>query len=346
LTFHELSEQFAIVDEYNAWDVFVRTSQAEGSPALNVMVVRDFGGELVGAGGFSVGQPGFPLRHGTLLSGVVMLTFDDDFDALVLRHEAGHLAGIYHTSEIEPGGYQDHLDDTPFCDDPWDQMESCPDYDNLMFPIAGSLAMQLSPKQQRIVQGSLLYRAIVQAGDPPVPPMDEGGVNDPDDPSGTGSPGADDGMASGAARAGLEAPLGAPTRPSEQPWAAGLPASLAAYLLGHWAPAFGGASPFAAAARLAEGDRELLWSIGLDERAPSRVRMRALITLGHLAPNAELRRRLARLGATRLAPGRVRIGALRALEAAGAPELDGLARALTADADSLVASVAKRQGAR
>ncbi|MBW2527108.1 MAG: hypothetical protein JRI23_23200, partial [Deltaproteobacteria bacterium] len=226
LSFYTLSEQFAVVDEYNAWDLLTRTSQAQGRPALNVMVVRDFGGELVGAGGFSVGQPGFPLRHGTLLSGVVMLTFDPDFDALVLLHETGHLSGVYHTSEIDPGGYQDHLDDTPFCDDPWGLMESCPDFDNLMFPIAGSLAMQLSPKQQRVIQGSLLYRAVVQPGDPPVPSLEEEPMPGPGGGALPSHPG-DEQAAVDAARSPAPRRPAAPTRPSTEPWATDLPTGLA-----------------------------------------------------------------------------------------------------------------------
>lgn len=341
ITFFELSDQFAIIDEYNAWELFLRTSQAERRPSLNVMVVSDFAGDLVGAGGFSVGQPGFPLQHGTLLSGVVMLTYDPDFDVLVLRHEAGHLAGVYHTSEIEEGGFQDHLDDTPFCDDPWTLMESCPDFDNLMFPIAGSLAMELSPKQQRIVQGSLLYRAIVQAGDPPVPPLEEASPDE--DGAAPAAPSSGAGAApAGPSRLPPAAATRVPSRPSEQPWAAQLSPPLAALLYGHWSGELGTRRLFAQTAQLAHGDRELLWSVAMDARAPERVRSRALVTLGYLAPDAELRRRLARVSASRLAPARLRVAALGALAAARAPELEPVARSLRRDANRLIGRAAQR----
>jgi hypothetical protein len=109
--------------------------------------------------------------------------------------------------------------------------------------------------------------------------------------------------------------------------------------MGVWEVGYG-PSPVEVAARLAREDAELLWSIGSDHRAPAPARMRALMTLGLLEPDAELRRQLARLATMRAAHPRVRVGALRALAAAQAPELGELRVRLRGDAETLVARVA------
>lgn len=337
VTFFELSEQFYSIDLYDVFDLYMQTSAAERRPSLNVLLVGLFTGELADAGGFTLGAPGYPLDHGHGLSGVTMLTFNDIyFDALVLRHEAGHLSGLYHTSEFEIG-FGDYLSDTPLCPDVWNMMESCPDYDNLMFPTGGGGQEILSPKQQTVIRGSTLYRGIVQEGDPPVPPLDEiaapgagaGQEPEPNEPSD---------VAARETRPRLRA------RGAGAEWAEGLPPSLAAFLSGIWEVGQGGPPPGEVARHLASYDAELLWSIGADHRAPAYVRMRALSSLGRLAPDATLRLQLARLAATRSAPARVRVGALRALDDARAPELAPLRTRLAHDTERLVAEAAARLG--
>jgi hypothetical protein len=90
-------------------------------------------------------------------------------DATGLRHEAGHFAGLFHTSEFAPG-YGDPLSDTPQCDDPATLLETCPDFGNAMFPGGLSTPGTLSPLQVRVVQASALYRGVYAPGEEPMEP--------------------------------------------------------------------------------------------------------------------------------------------------------------------------------
>jgi hypothetical protein len=113
--------------------------------AINVVLVDDI--VLADAAG-TIGQagllPGPAGLHGTEFSGVVAsaATFRDNpaYLALILAHETGHFLGLRHTSELFTEevtfGRTDPLEDTPECPDVAAILEACPDYDNLMFPLA------------------------------------------------------------------------------------------------------------------------------------------------------------------------------------------------------------------
>jgi hypothetical protein len=343
VSFFTIDESFAVIDEDNFIDLFMQTAAAPTIPALNVLAVGYLTGWFEGAGGFTLGAPALPLEHGTLQSGLVMMVFQMvTMDSIIVRHETGHLAGLFHTSEIDPG-YGDALDDTPFCPDVEAMLDSCPDVDNLMFPYGGlGSALELSPKQIKVIQASALHRGIVEEGGAPAIPMPAGGSN-AQGASAAGAAG--QGSAASASPIGLGYGHGPGARrhvpASRQPWARSLPAPLAHFLAAHWERGFGLPDPFELLRRLGGDDPKLLWSVAADEQAPAHVRMRALLALGRLAPTAAPRAELIRL-AERTDEGRlVRLGALRALAAGSSKDARTVAERLVHDADRVVALTAE-----
>jgi hypothetical protein len=116
----------------------------------------DFGYKAV-AGGIP-GAPGSFQRPG---SGIVAAK---QSTGLVMgklaAHEIGHFLGLYHTTELTGGG--DLISDTPLCPG-GTAVESCPDFQNIMFPeyLLAPEPLQLSDGQRRAVQGSpWLYRYV------------------------------------------------------------------------------------------------------------------------------------------------------------------------------------------
>jgi hypothetical protein len=89
-------------------------------------------------------------------------------DANVLRHEAGHFAGLFHTTEFDPTA-EDPLSDTPRCADV-NGLEACPDFTNVMFPVGATTPGELTAQQTRVVQGSALYRGVYAPGEAPMTP--------------------------------------------------------------------------------------------------------------------------------------------------------------------------------
>ena len=76
-------------------------------------------------------------------------------------HELGHFIGLEHTTEFD--GYADTLNDTPACTNlAKNQLASCPDHDNLMFPTSNLATSEpsiaVSPMQRALVRASALYR--------------------------------------------------------------------------------------------------------------------------------------------------------------------------------------------
>lgn len=350
VTFHELAEEWAFLDEESFFQVFEQTAGAPGKPALNVLFVAGLTGELEGAAGVSPGAPGYPLEHGTHLSGIVALVyFDTAIDTVILRHEAGHLAGLFHTSEFAPG-YGDALGDTSLCDDVPSKLEGCPDYDNIMFPTGGSLLMQLSPQQTQVIRASALYRGIVEAGGAPALPLATGGDVDPGGAWGAladSSMGAHGGgSASDAARAGSHA-VRAGNRAAKGSWSAGLSRAAAEHLAGLWCPHGARVDPFAVLRDLGGDDPVQLAAIGTDRSAPHYVRRRALAAAGRAAPPAEVTALLAAIAESPSAPRHVRLGAIEGAAAAGsAGDRAAMASRLAGDSDPLVAALAKRVASR
>lgn len=174
VTFTNIGSQYSNVDDYEEFRTLLASSSTAASvPAVNLFVVGDFDGDVNNALGIAGGIPGSPMVHGTHHSGVAYApTFNAGYDASVLAHEIGHLAGLFHTTEFQTETVVfDPLGDTAQCPNIQNQNpDNCPDVSNVMFPIAYG-GSQLSPLQVRVLQGSATYRGILDAGGSPSGPL-------------------------------------------------------------------------------------------------------------------------------------------------------------------------------
>jgi hypothetical protein len=337
-----LAEEFYEVDDDNFFLALESTAGAPGKPALNILAVGFLGGSIEGAAGVTPGAPSNPLEHGTHQSGFFwMVQQDGFFDETILRHEAGHLAGLFHTSEFE-AGLGDALGDTPLCPNVEEQFSACPDYSNLMFPTGGDTSNTLSEQQETVIHASPLYRGIVEDGGGPALPLQQ-----------VQSPGARevrqerarDGQvtrARSAARAHRAALAGAAS------WRSGLGKPAASFLGGLWCPDAsrrGSAQPaddfHARLARLGGDDMATMLSVATDPGAPIRVRTRALAAVARTAPVDALPR-IEALAEDAGTPRALRIAALRAAQQAAPSRGAALALRLHGDADRFVAASARR----
>lgn len=171
-------QQYRIIrDQDDLHDVLAITFKPtdEGSPGddlvLNIVMVDDItfndGSDTVGQAGLVPGPAGL---HGIRTGGVVIETTSlreaPEYLALIAAHETAHFMGLRHTSELFSETYAfgrtDPLEDTPECPDVGALMEACPDYENLMFPIAPFARTQstvdLSDDQGWVLRNSPLVR--------------------------------------------------------------------------------------------------------------------------------------------------------------------------------------------
>ena len=264
---------------------------------------------------------------------VMMITGDSNLDRVVLRHEAGHFAGLMHTTEIDVGA--DALADTPQCSDVEQQLFNCPDFDNLMFPFANEFSpMQTSEGQETIVQASAIYRGAVEPGGGFAEPLDQAMAKwqSPPEREPTGSSLVSSELAAKVKHVALSA--------TDTGWRAHASSPAIPSLLG---AAWCGTTPsngYDVLEALGAQPDELI-AIGLDPSAPAHVRLRALAGAGRLTPSLDGLDTLERLAADRGLPRLVRIGALDGLSHAAPSRLHALA--LHADADPVVATVASRR---
>ncbi len=131
-----------------------RDPTLSGHLSADVFLVDDI---LIGGGvivlGVSAGVPGPPGLHGNAGNGLVFnisdLGNDNRFVGYIMAHELGHYLGLRHTSEVVLGlgndteaeyealvGASDPIMDTPTCDMPQSTGQNCPDFTNLLFPLA------------------------------------------------------------------------------------------------------------------------------------------------------------------------------------------------------------------
>jgi hypothetical protein len=161
VSFFKLGQSAEIIDhEVEFRELLKSTRDVVGErPALNLILVQDM--SKLFAVGKPGGTPGLTMWHGSYIGGVAMeVSSDGHFDALVLRHQVGHMAGLFHTTErtdMAAKGKIDALDDTPSCDDTL-KLDFCPDAANVMFPVPNSAwSGALTAQQTAVVHGSTLY---------------------------------------------------------------------------------------------------------------------------------------------------------------------------------------------
>ncbi|MBS2020061.1 MAG: hypothetical protein JST00_44790 [Deltaproteobacteria bacterium] len=164
VVFHAEKASLAQLDDNEILDGFaVSAGTKDGTQSMHVLFTNAInqGGQPVAAG-ISPGIPGAAGIFGRNVSGIIVAPMDDDqTDALTMLHEMGHFIGLNHTTEFD-GQSADPLSDTPRCTTIANQqLGSCGDRANVMFPagpIAGPVA--LSPTQVRVYRGSPVYKAL------------------------------------------------------------------------------------------------------------------------------------------------------------------------------------------
>jgi hypothetical protein len=337
VTFYPLDAAFSTVGSQTELSNLFEASAGSGAvPALNLFVIGNFGaafGEAIGVAG---GIPGSPMQHGTGMSGVAYEPSGNaEYDASVLRHETGHLAGLFHTTEYAINE-TDPLSDTPMCATATMQSnpDSCPDVSNSMFPIAYG-AVKFTAAQELVIHGSMLYRGVLQPGGAPVPPKPAPPI-----------PGAPELLPlepeSPAALANL-------TKRGDKPLRAGA-GSLERVLGGLWCSHGGGGDYMALALRIAGSDAPAkLRALALDVDAPEIIRRRALKGYVRAAQASPASRSPAIELATSIAgdaimPAALRIAALQALQAHDSPRAAAVREQILkgADGSALVRAVASK----
>jgi hypothetical protein len=317
------------VNDQNFFDAQEVTASAPPGQAVTLLAVGYIGGSLEGTAGFSPGAPADPIVHGSGSSTLVWWVQNDGFfDSIIVRHETGHYAGLFHTTEFDPS-LVDPLDDTPSCPDlDFDNFESCPDFDFVMFPTGGSGAGVFSPSQQAVIQGSAIYRGVFAPGELPAAPF-EGLVGE-----GIAAP-----PAAALALDGRGVAARAPAGPSLPSARAALPAAIAA-LDGIGCATGGPVEPLIAAAASAATARELV-DHARDGRLAPLLRMRALLAAARAPGASALADDLAALAADAGEPEPVRAGALRALGRVAPARRALLVPTLRTDASRLVRHLAR-----
>lgn len=166
----DVADRFSVIRSQSEVFELVTLSRQPGAARdellqVNVFFNRGFAGEMFGVLGVSAGIPGAMGLHGAEATGLVFSA-----DALgdergnrqvgqTLAHELGHFLGLFHTTE-QRGGGRDHLEDTPECPGIGNDMRTCPDLTNLMFPVAGWPGTAvISPGQSLIIRANPLTRA-------------------------------------------------------------------------------------------------------------------------------------------------------------------------------------------
>jgi hypothetical protein len=159
VSFEDLAAEYSSIDTDPEFREMVRTAVSDPKyPQWNLFVVTAIP-IFPDAYAFAGGLPG-SLLPGTSTNAVVWVpTGSVELDAVVLAHEYGHLAGLFHVREFS-GGNEDVLGDTVFGDTT-----------NILRPAVSLTATTFSPEQITVVRGSALYRGILEEGGTPGPSL-------------------------------------------------------------------------------------------------------------------------------------------------------------------------------
>lgn len=160
-TYYDAPAEFDTIDDtveqYQACAA-IAAAAPDAGPAMNLLLVGGFDGDLAGILGVAAAIPG-ALVHSHVYQACVemeLYPLSSDTMGTVVAHEVGHFFGLRHTTELG-GGFVDAITDTPECPPPlWMNPSACPDWQNVMFPISGPEAASrgvFSPGQIVVLAG-------------------------------------------------------------------------------------------------------------------------------------------------------------------------------------------------
>lgn len=174
----QAAQDYAVLRSQQAVGEVLTLTEAPGDTrddalSLNIVFIQTFA--LPGGGGvlgISQGLPGPAGLHGTPASGVVFTSeflgqrFRDgggqiidgnSYTGVVMAHEVGHYLGLFHTTEQNQRS-TDPIADTPDCRNTGNFPTGCPDWTNLMFPLAGPDHTDISAEQVSVIRANPLTK--------------------------------------------------------------------------------------------------------------------------------------------------------------------------------------------
>ena len=169
VTFHLMDTKYLNLTDSKLGRAFKETKTTKtGVQALHIFFSEPTKGQ--GWWGIASGIPGAATVTGTTQSGIALALSswaDADAEGFVLAHEMGHFVGLNHISEFDGYG-NDPLEDTKECPNmTQSNFFSCPDANNIMAAAGATRGSVFASKlQQRVVQGSPIFRAFTTGAAP------------------------------------------------------------------------------------------------------------------------------------------------------------------------------------